>query len=162
RGAHLHDALALAGVLSRATVAGAGAGALPLARVDSGAGHLVAAFLLRGARGNGARQKQGGSRAGNHDSFDVHPSSSLVWVVDSAAAGALKVHSGRGAVRRAAMDTSRPMPTDGSDEGSLARAYVRTLGASSRRRVLLTHPLGTPYLPTIPPLQEGVPMPTVY
>src|SRR5437867_12897210 len=53
---HLEHALALAPVLARARVLGGGAAALPLAGVDAGAVHHVAALLLLGrARRDNAR-----------------------------------------------------------------------------------------------------------
>src|SRR5262249_43919307 len=45
---HRDDALALAGVLTRTAIAGAGARAVPLALVDPGALHVVAAALVLG------------------------------------------------------------------------------------------------------------------
>src|SRR5205809_5936626 len=66
---HLDDALTLARVLSRARVLGAGAAALPLAGVDAGAVHHVAARLaLVRARRQRARHDQARRRA-----RDQHP-----------------------------------------------------------------------------------------
>src|SRR5262245_24900727 len=68
--AHLHDALALAAVLARAGVAGAGARARALARVHALAHHLVAAGLLRVLFRHGrAAQDEAGRRGRDQHAF---------------------------------------------------------------------------------------------
>src|SRR5437870_8481922 len=76
---HLHDALALASVLARARVLGGGAAALPLAGVDAGAVHRVAAALLPlvRARRESARHDEARRRARDQDPF-VHSHSLLL------------------------------------------------------------------------------------
>src|SRR5205823_5227925 len=67
--AELDPALALAGIHAGARVAGAGALALPLARVDTGAVDHVAAGLLIGARQHGSAEHQRRRRARDEDSL---------------------------------------------------------------------------------------------
>src|SRR5690348_11053515 len=75
--AELHPALALAAVLPGASVAGAGAFALPLARVHAGAVHHVAAGLLVRAREHGAAEDQARGRARDQHPFGLAHSSSF-------------------------------------------------------------------------------------
>src|SRR5262249_53709737 len=92
----LDVALALAAVLAGARVTAARTAALPLAGVDAGAHHLVAARLLLGPRRDGAREEQRGGRAGDEHALGlrVHGSSPpLEWVawcpLDAVARGTL-------------------------------------------------------------------------
>src|SRR5262245_23383509 len=66
---HRHDALALAGVLPGAAVAGAGTRAVSLALVDPGALHLVAPGLLLGARLDGTGGEKRRRRGGDQDAL---------------------------------------------------------------------------------------------
>src|SRR5215472_8643063 len=80
--ARLDPALALAAVLARTAVAGAGAGPLALARVDAGALHHVGSGLVGRAGDRRAAQDEGGRRRGDHHSLAVllHPRLLLAMV----------------------------------------------------------------------------------